>query len=300
MKISKEEKHYKAVPPPQVSLIQRFTSGKDESTARPKWTQTVPSKSTADVFYQGTARTKVPHAVPSQSTGRLYYPRLDNTRPRTSSFSRTPHIPQRPKKIVKSIWRSKDYAIIDSGCSGSMIGDKDKLSDFKEFKGGYVAFGNDSKGGRISGKGTIKTSCLDFEKVSYVEELKFNLLSVSQICDKKHNVLFTDKECLILSPTFKFVDEDLVILRAPRKNDVYSLDLKNIISLWWNNLFGCIGNKGEAVLWARRLGHVNFKNINKLVKGNLVRGLPSKTFKLDHSCLACRKGKQHRASCKKD
>ncbi|GJT42564.1 putative ribonuclease H-like domain-containing protein [Tanacetum coccineum] len=48
-----------------------------------------------------------------------------------------------------------------------------------------------------------------------------------------------------------------------------------------------------------RLGHVNFKNINKLVKGNLVRGLPSKTFKLDHSCLACRKGKQHRASCKK-
>ncbi|GJS46075.1 hypothetical protein Tco_0596196 [Tanacetum coccineum] len=78
-------------------------------------------------------------------------------------------------------------------------------------------------------KGTIKTSCLDFEKVSYVEELKFNLLSVSQICDKKHNVLFTDKECLILSPKFKFVDEDLVILRAPRKNDVYSLDLKNII-----------------------------------------------------------------------
>ncbi|GKG03393.1 hypothetical protein Tco_0311029 [Tanacetum coccineum] len=46
----------------------------------------------------------------------------------------------------------KDYAIIDSGCSGSMTGDKDKLSDFKEFKGGYVAFGNDSKGGRISRK----------------------------------------------------------------------------------------------------------------------------------------------------
>ncbi|GJT90134.1 putative ribonuclease H-like domain-containing protein [Tanacetum coccineum] len=60
-------------------------------------------------------------------------------------------------------------------------------NDTNKFKGGYVAFGNDSKGGRISGKGTIKTSCLDFEKVSYVEELKFNLLSVSQICDKKHN-----------------------------------------------------------------------------------------------------------------
>ncbi|GKB46194.1 ribonuclease H-like domain-containing protein [Tanacetum coccineum] len=177
----------------------------------------------------------------------------------------------------------KDYAIIDSGCSGSMTGDKDKLSDFKEFKGGYVAFGNDSKGGRISGKGTIKTSCIDFEKVSYVEGLKFNHLSVSQICDKKHNVLFTDKECLILSPKFKFVDEDLVILRDPRKNDVYSLDLKNIIPSGGVTCLVAKATKDEAVLWHRRLGHVNFKNINKLVKGNLVRGLPSKTFSLDHS-----------------
>ncbi|GJX33600.1 ribonuclease H-like domain-containing protein [Tanacetum coccineum] len=157
--------------------------------------------------------------------------------------------------------RSQGHASYDSGCSGSMTGDKDKLSDFKEFKGGYVAFGNDSKGGRISGKGTIKTSCLDFEKVSYVEELKFNLLSVSQICDKKHNVLFTDKECLILSPKFKFVDEDLVILRAPRKNDVYSLDLKNIIPSGGITCLVAKATEDEAVLWHRRLGHVNFKNI---------------------------------------
>ncbi|GJR43991.1 ribonuclease H-like domain-containing protein [Tanacetum coccineum] len=170
----------------------------------------------------------------------------------------------------------KDYAIIDSGCSGSMTGDKDKLSDFKEFKGGYVAFGNDSKGGRISGKGTIKTSCLDFEKVSYVEELKFNLLS------------------------FKFVDEDLVILRAPRKNDVYSLDLKNIIPSGGVTCLVAKATNDEVVLWHRRLGHVNLKNINKLVQGNLVRGLPSKTFKIDHSvsCMLI-KGIQAAASCKK-
>ncbi|GJW27682.1 putative ribonuclease H-like domain-containing protein [Tanacetum coccineum] len=90
-------------------------------------------------------------------------------------------------------------------CSGSYDRKtKDKLSFYRVHKVGYVAFGNDSKGGRISGKGTIKTSCLDFEKVSYVEELKFNLLSVSQICDKKHNVLFTDKECLIYSPSLSW------------------------------------------------------------------------------------------------
>ncbi|GJY67557.1 putative ribonuclease H-like domain-containing protein [Tanacetum coccineum] len=38
--------------------------------------------------------------------------------------------------------------------------------------------------------------------------------------------------------------------------------------------------------------------MNKLVTGNLVRGLPSKIFENDHSCVACQKGKQHKASCK--
>ncbi|GJS32060.1 putative ribonuclease H-like domain-containing protein [Tanacetum coccineum] len=54
----------------------------------------------------------------------------------------------------------------------------------------------------------------------------------------------------------------------------------------------------ESNLWHRRLGHINFKNMNKLVRGNLVRGLPSKIFENDHSCVACQKGKQHKASCK--
>ncbi|GJW47420.1 ribonuclease H-like domain-containing protein [Tanacetum coccineum] len=52
----------------------------------------------------------------------------------------------------------------------------------------------------------------------------------------------------------------------------------------------------ESNKWHRMLGHVNFKNLNKLVKGNLVRGLPSKTFQNDHTYVACQKGKQHKAS----
>ncbi|GJU20016.1 putative ribonuclease H-like domain-containing protein [Tanacetum coccineum] len=38
--------------------------------------------------------------------------------------------------------------------------------------------------------------------------------------------------------------------------------------------------------------------MNKLVKGNLVRGLPSKIFDNNHTCVACHNGKQHKASCK--
>ncbi|GKF49289.1 hypothetical protein Tco_0142540, partial [Tanacetum coccineum] len=60
-----------------------------------------------------------------------------------------------------------------------------------------------------------------------------------------------DKECLILSPKFQFVDEDLVILRAPRKNDVYSLDLKNIIPSGGITCLVAKATEDEAVLWHR-------------------------------------------------
>ncbi|GJX22900.1 putative ribonuclease H-like domain-containing protein [Tanacetum coccineum] len=54
----------------------------------------------------------------------------------------------------------------------------------------------------------------------------------------------------------------------------------------------------ESKLWHRRLCRLNFKTMNKLVKGNLVRVLPSKLFENDQTCIACQKGKQHIAFCK--
>ncbi|GJW67185.1 putative ribonuclease H-like domain-containing protein [Tanacetum coccineum] len=56
-----------------------------------------------------------------------------------------------------------DIGIVDSGCSRSMTGNKEKLDDFVQVKGGIVKFGGGD--GRISGKGTIRTSKLDFENV---------------------------------------------------------------------------------------------------------------------------------------
>ncbi|GJX79961.1 ribonuclease H-like domain-containing protein [Tanacetum coccineum] len=107
-----------------------------------------------------------------------------------------------PKWISKS-----DHAVVDSGCSSHMTGNKAYLSDYEDFNGGFVAFGSDPKG----------------------DKLKFNLFSVSQMCDKKNSVLFTESECLILSPSLKLLVKSQVVLRAPRKDDVYNLDLKNIV-----------------------------------------------------------------------
>ncbi|GJY34542.1 putative ribonuclease H-like domain-containing protein [Tanacetum coccineum] len=191
-------------------------------------------------------------------------------------------------------------AITIKGKGWHMTDNMSYLLDFKEFDGGYVTFGEGAKGGRITGKGTLKTSKLDFEDVYFVKELQFNLFSVSQMCDKKNSVLFTDTACFVLSPDFKLPDESLVLLKVPRKNNMYSVDMKNIVP---KDSLTCLVAKAildESMLWHRRLGHINFKTINKLVKDNLVRGLPTKLFENDQTCVACLKGKQHKASSSKD
>ncbi|GJU90598.1 ribonuclease H-like domain-containing protein [Tanacetum coccineum] len=190
----------------------------------------------------------------------------------------------------------KEKGVIDSGCSRHMTGNKCYLTEYEDYDGGFVSFG-DGKG-RISGKGKIKTGTLDFDNVFFCKELKYNLFSVSQICDKKNDILFTDTECLDLSFEFKLLGESQVLLRVPRKDNIYSVDLKSVVPTKGITCLFAKATIDESNLWHRRLGHINFKNMNKLVRGNLVRGLPSKIFENDHSCVACQKGKQHKASCK--
>nr|GEU91467.1 putative ribonuclease H-like domain-containing protein [Tanacetum cinerariifolium] len=134
------------------------------------------------------------------------------------------------------------------------------LSDYEPYDGGYVSFGQG--GCKITSKGTIKT------------------------------------ECIVLGRDFKLIDDTNVLLRTPRQHNMYSIDLNNIVS---NKDLTCLVVKAsadESELWHRRLGHLNIKTMNRLVRHNLVRGLPSKCFDNDHTCVACLKGKNHKASCK--
>ncbi|GKE76073.1 putative ribonuclease H-like domain-containing protein, partial [Tanacetum coccineum] len=189
-----------------------------------------------------------------------------------------------------------DKGYWDSGCSRHMIGNISYLSEYEPYNGEYVSFGHG--GGMVTGKCTIKTGKLEFKNVYFMKELKYNLFSISQICDNKNSVLFIDSECLVLGKDFKLVDDTHVFLRTPKQQNMYSIDLKNIVP--HKNLTCLIAkaSEDESMLWHRRLGHLNFKTMNKLVRNNLVKGLPSKSFKNNHTCVACLKGKQHKASCK--
>ncbi|GJR00737.1 putative ribonuclease H-like domain-containing protein [Tanacetum coccineum] len=185
-----------------------------------------------------------------------------------------------------------------NGCSRHMIGNNSFLTNYQEVDDGFVAFAESPKGGKITGKGKIRTEKLDFEDVYFVKELKFNLFSVSQMCDKKNSVLFTKTKCLVLSPNFKLLDESQVLLKVPRQKNKYNFDLKNVVPSGGLTCLFAKATIDKSNLWHRRLGHINFKTMNKLMRGNLVRGLPSKLFENDHTCVACQKGMQHKASCK--
>nr|GEW75595.1 retrovirus-related Pol polyprotein from transposon TNT 1-94 [Tanacetum cinerariifolium] len=150
----------------------------------------------------------------------------------------------------------------------------------------------------LKGKGIVDSGCsrhMTGNKAYLVEYQDFNGSHVSFGGSKGQ---ITDTEYLVLSPDFKLHDENQVLLRVPRQNNMYSFNLENIVP---SGDLACLIIKSivdESNKWHRRLGHVNFKNLNKLVNGNLVRGLPSKPFQNDHTCVACHKGKQHKASCK--
>ncbi|GJX61582.1 putative ribonuclease H-like domain-containing protein [Tanacetum coccineum] len=145
-----------------------------------------------------------------------------------------------------------------------MTRNKSYLSDYEEINGGFIAFGGDPKGGKITDKGKIST----------------------------------DTKCVVLSPDCKLLDENYVLLRVPRKDNMYSVDLKNIVPLGGLTCVFANDTLDESNLWHRRLRNINFKTMNKLVRGDLVRGLPLKIFENNHTCVACQKGKQHKAFCK--
>ncbi|GKC96028.1 putative ribonuclease H-like domain-containing protein, partial [Tanacetum coccineum] len=147
------------------------------------------------------------------------WPKAVNTARPNSTVVNAVRVNQANVVKASACWgkpQQDDTGFIDSGCSRHMTGNIAYLLDFKEFDGGYVTFGGGAHGGRISGKGTLKTDSLDFED-----------------------------------------------------DNMYSFDMKNIVPKESLTCLVAKATSDESMLWHRRLGHINFKNINKLVKDNL-------------------------------
>ncbi|GJV82084.1 putative ribonuclease H-like domain-containing protein [Tanacetum coccineum] len=138
--------------------------------------------------------------------------------------------------------------------------------------------------GTLTGKGRIKVGNLEFDSVSFVKELgHFNLFSISQICDKQHKVLFTETECLVVTPDFKMPDENQILLKVPRQHNMYSFDMKTPGPAKSFAYLIAKATSDESKLWHRRLDTLSIlgKFDGKLDEGFLVGySLNSKAYRV--------------------
>ena len=169
--------------------------------------------------------------------------------------------------------KTKDPWYIDSGCSKHMTGDKDKFLSISRSKTGNVTFGND-EWGKIKGKWMVSLSNGKGKTwdVLLVDGLKHNLLSVSQMCDRGCEVVFTSKDCKI-----KSVKWGQVVAKGIRTdNNVY------VLKEYTEECH--IRKHDESWLWHRRLGHLNFDHLIKLKNLEAVKDLPRISKPQDFVC----------------
>jgi hypothetical protein len=165
-----------------------------------------------------------------------------------------------------------------------MTGDRDKFLTLQKERDGSVSFGNDDSS-KIIGKGTVRIGNKNekAKNVLLVEDMKHNLLSVSQMCDQDHKVTFDSQKCEIR----KEGSGKLVATAARTSSNIYVLsEIENEKC--------CLGKEDESWLWHIRMGHMHFDNLVKVSKREAVREMPHITKPTNTLCKHCQQGKANK------
>jgi len=151
-----------------------------------------------------------------------------------------------------------------------MSGNESLFTEFKRKKHGNVTFG-DSRGGKIIGTSKInKDHSKSLDNVYRVKGLNFNLLSISQLCDKGNNVIFNSSHCVVQN-----AHDNNTILHGRRIDIVYTINLNSISP----NRLSCFkASLNDTWLWHRGLAHASMHTIEKLSKLDLAHDLSSYKF----------------------
>jgi hypothetical protein len=137
-----------------------------------------------------------------------------------------------------------------------MSGDKYRFLTLRKERNGSVSFGNDDST-KIIGKDTIRIGNKNTksENVLLVEDMKHNILSVSQMCDQVHKVTFD-------SQNYEIRKEGLGKLIATTTRTLSNIYVLSEIG----NEKCCLGKEDESCLWNKIMGHIHFDNLVKVSK----------------------------------
>jgi hypothetical protein len=155
--------------------------------------------------------------------------------------------------------------VIESGCTQHMTGNPRMFTSLDENvdRQDKITFGDNSKG-KVQGLGKVAISYdLSISNVLLVAPLKFNLLSVGQLCDLGLQCLFTPTDVIVSK-----MDDESMVFKGFRYNNLY--------------LRTCLFTKASlGWLWHRRLAHVGMSTLKKVLKKDMVRGLKDVVFGKD-------------------
>jgi hypothetical protein len=150
---------------------------------------------------------------------------------------------------------------VDKDCSNHLTGDKNRFMTLNKERYGSISFGNDNST-IIIGRGTMKLGRKDVKarNVLLVQYMKHNILSVSQMCDQGHKILFDSQKCEMR----KEGSRKLVSMARRTPNNIYVMnEIGN--ERWF------VGKENEIWLWHRRMGHINFDNLVKINRKKAVK-----------------------------
>uniref|UniRef100_A0A2N9HY47 Integrase catalytic domain-containing protein n=1 Tax=Fagus sylvatica TaxID=28930 RepID=A0A2N9HY47_FAGSY len=183
----------------------------------------------------------------------------------------------------------KNDWIVDSGCSNHMTGDKHKLQNLSEYKGGRVVVTADNSRLPIAHIGkTIVTprynsNQVPLQDVYHVPGMKKNLLSVAQLTLSGHYVLFGPQDVKVYRD---LKISETPIMEGQRLESVYVMSAESA--------YVDRTRKNETTdLWHMRLGHVSYSKLSVMVKKSMLKGLPQLDVRTDTVCAGCQYGKAH-------
>lgn len=148
----------------------------------------------------------------------------------------------------------------ESGCSRHMTGEQQVLTSYTEISGGKVMFGDGGKGS-VRGVGDVKyPDQPSLVNVYYVQGLKANLISISHLCDEGLKVVFTKTKCQAID------DKRNIVLEGIRSGNNYYM---------WKPSNTCMSaSESQLNLWCKRMDHMYVNGMQRIVKANVVRGVP--------------------------
>ncbi|WVZ84749.1 LOW QUALITY PROTEIN: hypothetical protein U9M48_031740 [Paspalum notatum var. saurae] len=173
----------------------------------------------------------------------------------------------------------EDVWIMDSSCSRHMTGHRKWFSSLNPMSTKeYITFRNNGQG-KVMGVGSVSLSTkLSLREVSFVWNMGFNLVSVSQLLNEGFEVRFKKGACYVLDA------EETLVFRV------------NLTSV--SGPARCLVASPSADIWKwhRRLGHLSFDLLVRLSSMGLIQGLPKLRAEKDLVCHPCRHGKMVAAS----